>query len=161
MKKHSSIPLVFVFALSLLTCAAAQAETPPGPPDSGEEMDCFRHRGQGDPAEFFAKKLDALHADLKLNANQEPAWNEWSAKMKAGHPGWKEKRKEFESWANLPAIARMEKRLEFAKQHVGMLEERLAATKTFYATLTDEQKKIFDKQFAFSGHGRGGKWRHQ
>ena len=161
MKKHLTIPLVTVFTFSLLTCAVSQAESPPGPPGSGEEMGCPHHGGQGDHAEFFVKKLEALHSDLKLNASQEPAWNEWSGKMKSERPAWKEKRKEFEAWANLPVIERMEKKLEFAKQHVGKLEERLAATKAFYATLSDEQKKIFDKQFAFSRHGRGGKWRKE
>ena len=74
--------------------------------------------------------------------------------------GWDEKRKNFESWAGLPAPDRMEKMLAFSKEHVAKQEARLAATKSFYATLSPEQQKIFDKGFTFGHRGGFGKrWR--
>ena len=36
-------------------------------------------------------------------------------------------------------------------------EARLAATKTFYATLSPEQRQTFDKGFNFEHHGGFGK----
>ncbi len=106
------------------------------------------------------KRLETLKADLKLNASQEAAWAEWAGKIKGDRKGWEEKRKDFESWANLPAPERMEKRLAFAKEHIAKQEERLAATKTFYATLSPEQRQTFDKGFSFGHRGGFGKhWR--
>jgi len=106
------------------------------------------------------KRLETLKSDLKLNANQEAAWTEWVGKIKGDHAGWEERRKNEESWANLPAPDRMEKMLAFSKEHIAKQEMHLAATKTFYATLSPEQRKTFDKDFNFEHHGRhdkGGK----
>ena len=103
------------------------------------------------------KRLETLKTDLKLNASQETAWTEWVSKIKGDHKSWEEKRKDVESWASLPAIDRMEKMLAFSKEHIARQEVRLAATKTFYATLSPEQRLVFDKEFKFEDHDRFGK----
>jgi len=103
------------------------------------------------------KRLETLKTDLKLNASQETAWTEWVSKIKGDHKSWEEKRKDVESWASLPAIDRMEKMLAFSKEHIARQEVRLAATKTFYATLSPEQRQVFDKEFKFEAHDRFGK----
>jgi hypothetical protein len=51
----------------------------------------------------------------------------------------------------------MEKMLSFSKEHITKQETRLAATRTFYALLTPEQRLIFDKDYNFEHHGRFGK----
>ena len=103
------------------------------------------------------KRLETLKSDLKLNASQETAWTEWVSKIKGDHKIWMAKREDVESWANLPAIDRMEKMLAFSKEHIARQEVRLAATKTFYATLSPEQRQVFDKEFKFEDHDRFGK----
>ena len=103
------------------------------------------------------KRLETLKTDLKLNASQETAWTEWVSKIKGDHKNWEEKRKDVESWASLPAIDRMEKMLAFSKEHIARQEARLTATKTFYATLSPEQRQVFDKEFKFEDHDRFGK----
>ena len=103
------------------------------------------------------KRLETLKTDLKLNASQETAWTEWVSKIKGDHKSWEEKRKDVESWASLPAIDRMEKMLTFSKEHIAGQEVRLTATKTFYATLSPEQRQVFDKDFKFEDHDRFGK----
>jgi protein CpxP len=106
------------------------------------------------------KRLETLKADLKLNATQEAAWADWLAKLNGDRKGWEEKRKDFESWPSLPVPERMEKMLAFSKEHVAKLEARLAATKTFYATLSPEQRQTFDKGFNFGHHGGfGRRWK--
>ena len=124
----------------------------PGKPEPASEQPkkCDRWEGK-------EKRLETLKSDLKLNANQEAAWTEWVGKIKGDHKGWEEKRKNVESWANLPAPDRMEKMLAFSKEHIAREEARLAATKIFYATLSPEQRQIFDKGFNFEHHGRFGK----
>jgi protein CpxP len=51
----------------------------------------------------------------------------------------------------------MEKMLAVSKEHLARQEACLAATKMFYATLSPEQRKIFDKGFHFEHHGHFGK----
>lgn len=119
-------------------------------PASVEPKKCDRWKGE-------AKRLDALKTDLKLNVTQEAAWTEWAGKIKGNSKDWEEKRKNVESWASLPVPDRMEKMLAFSKEHIARQEERLAATKTFYAVLSPEQRKTFDKEFTFEHHERLGK----
>jgi periplasmic protein CpxP/Spy len=110
-----------------------------------------------DRLEEKEKHLETLKSDLKLTANQEAAWTEWAGKMKEDRKSWEEKRKDIESWANLPVPVRMEKMLAFSKEHIARQEAHLEATKIFYATLSLEQRKIFDKEFNFEHHERIGK----
>jgi len=110
-----------------------------------------------DRLEGHEKRLETLKSDLKLNANQEAAWSEWADKLKEDRKNGEESRKNAESWATLPTPERMEKMLTFSKEHIAKQEARLAATKTFYATLSPEQRLAFDKDFKFEHHGRLGK----
>lgn len=103
------------------------------------------------------KRMETLKSDLKLTPNQEAAWTEWAGKIKEDRKEWEEKRKDVESLANLPVPVRMEKMLAFSKDHIARQEERLAATKIFYAKLSLDQRKIFDKEFNFEHHDRMGK----
>jgi periplasmic protein CpxP/Spy len=119
-------------------------------PASEEPKKCDRWEGK-------EKHLETLKSDLKLNASQEAAWTEWVSKIKGDHKNWEEQRKNVDSWASLPALERMEKMLAFSKEHIALQEVRLAATKAFYATLSPEQRQIFDKEFKFEHHDRFGK----
>jgi hypothetical protein len=73
------------------------------------------------------------------------AWAEWAGKIKGDHVGWEEMHKNEQTWASLPAPDRMEKMRAFSKGHIAKQELGLAATKTFYATLTPEQRKSSTK----------------
>jgi hypothetical protein len=116
---------------------------------------CDNEEGRG-------KRLEALKSSLKLTPNQEAAWTEWVDKIKGDRKNWSEMRKNAESLASLPAPERMEKMLAFSKEHIARQEARLAATKTFYATLTPEQRLTFDKGFNFQHGGHFGKhWQQQ
>ena len=155
--KHTTRIALLTLALSALlagrnasaeqTDAAANVNPKPV---SAEPKKCDRWEGK-------EKRLETLKADLKLNPNQEAAWNEWVSKIKGDRKDWKDNRGHAESWANLPAPERMEKMLAFSKEHIAKQEERLAATKAFYAALSPEQRLIFDKGFQFEHHGRFGK----
>ncbi len=107
-------------------------------------------------AEFKAFKLEKLHAALKLDQAQENAWKEWVGKIGAGQLSREERRKEFEALSGLTAPERMERMLAFARDRLGMLERRLAATKALYANLSPDQRQIFDREFSFGPrrHGR-------
>lgn len=109
-----------------------------------------------DPAkisERMDKRLQKLHDALKLTSNQEGAWQTYASSIKADIPT---SRPDFASYKNLSTPEKMEKRLEFTKSHIPKMEAHLAATKTFYATLTPDQQKTFDKALSHGhGHMRG------
>lgn len=157
MKQHTKLALIAASTLAVAAGGIARAEQTPSA--SPSEQEGYHGGAEWDRAEAVEKRLETLHKDLKLNASQEAAWTEWSGKIKAGRPAWKERHKEFESWAKLPVPERMEKMLALSKEHVSRLEERLAATKAFYATLTPEQRQTFDKDFTLGRHGGPGKGR--
>jgi periplasmic protein CpxP/Spy len=98
--------------------------------------------------ERMAKHHAALHDKLKLTAAQEPAWKTFTAEMMPNDMPQRPDRAEI---AKLPAPERMEKMMSLMKDNQQRMEKRLAALKTFYATLTPEQKKVFDAEF---GPGR-------
>ncbi len=102
--------------------------------------------------ERMEKRAAELHDKLKLNPAQEKAWNAYMEKMKPGEPPARPDRAELDK---LTAPERMERRLAHMKDAEKRMEQRVAATREFYAVLTPEQKKIFDDEFR---HGPGRGW---
>lgn len=100
-------------------------------------------------AEHMAQRQQKLHDALKLTAAQETAWNTYIAAVKPATPIGRADRASFK---DLPAPERMEKMLELQKEHLAKQESHLEALKTFYAVLTPEQQKTFDKATAGHGH---------
>lgn len=117
--------------------------------------DC-RSQMKGQSAEKYAgSRLEKLHTDLKLTADQEAGWKTWSAPMQQRAASMKERRPDFEAMAKLPAPERMEKMLERMKEHQKEMEVGIASTRSFYATLTPEQRQVFDRFKPFGEHARG------
>lgn len=112
-------------------------------------------------AERMARHQAELHDKLKLTAAQEPAWKTFTASMtppnRANQPSRAEMRAQMEK---LSAPERMEKMLANMKEHEAVLTKRLDALKTFYASLTPEQQKVFNDNFGGHGDGRGHGKRH-
>jgi len=129
---------------------------------SGHDGMGQEHASAGDHQKFVehmkerrAKQEAELHDKLKLNASQEAAWKTWTAKMAPGNRPARPDRAELDK---LTAPERMEKMLALMKEHEARMADRIAATKTFYAVLTPEQKKTFDEAFRHGPgrHGHGG-----
>ena len=109
-----------------------------------------------DPAKISERmdtRLQKLHDALKLASNQEGAWQNYVSVIKADIPT---SRPDFAAFKNMSSPEKMEKRIEFSKSHIAKMENHLAALKTFYATLTPEQQKTFDKAMSHGRHGRMG-----
>ncbi|BEV14626.1 Spy/CpxP family protein refolding chaperone [Herbaspirillum sp. DW155] len=102
-----------------------------------------------------AKHQAELHDKLKITASQEAAWKLFLDKTKpvpfdqAGRPSKDE-------WAKLSTPERLDKQLDMMRKREAFAEQRIAATKEFYATLSPEQQKIFDAE-----HARMERHRHQ
>ncbi|MDL2284649.1 Spy/CpxP family protein refolding chaperone [Oxalobacter sp. OttesenSCG-928-P03] len=144
MKKWNRPLMAIAAALCVGTAgfsATALAAPPPGEYGPGYAED---GRNAERWNEFMTKKHAELHDKLKLTANQEGAWKTYTdATMKNMTLQKRGERPDFDS---MPAPDRMQKMLDLMKERQARMEAQLAALKTFYATLTPEQQKIFDAE---------------
>lgn len=105
----------------------------------------------------FDKRQAQLHDKLKLDARQEAAWNSYLNVIRPATPPARLDRATLDK---LPAPERMQKMLERMQDREKRLALHIAATREFYATLSPEQQKVFDAEFA-RGMGRhGGRGHH-
>ena len=90
---------------------------------------------------------------------QEGAWNAWTAAMK---PPANLQRPNREEMAKLTTPERIDRMRQLRTQRQAEMDKRADATKSFYAALNADQKKVFDTETARFGHGgpRGGHGRH-
>lgn len=156
-------PLLLTGLLATMGFSAlAQAPAQPHGDMMGKDA-VMQHEGRHrmTPArmqEHMARRQAALKAQLKLAPNQEGAWTAYTAAMKppAGMPGQRPDRAELDQ---LPTPERIDKMKALRTQQMAdmsaAMDQRDEATKAFYATLTPEQKKVFDASTT-RHHGRRG-----
>ena len=106
---------------------------------------------QGKMEDMHAKHSAELKAKLKLTAAQEANWTAFSNAMK---PPTHTAKPTIDSTelAKLSTPERLDKMKALRAEHMASrnadMEQRDQAIKTFYGTLTAEQKKVFDGEFA-------------
>jgi hypothetical protein len=112
------------------------------------------HRDLAKMAQMHAKHLADLKAKLKITATQEAAWTTFTEAMKppTGMMGKHPDRAEMDK---LTTPERIDKMRAMHKERMSTVEaamdKRDEATKTFYAALSAEQKKIYDAENAKMG----------
>ena len=111
-----------------------------------------RHEMRGElGSKAMAKHQAKLREALKLTPEQEGAWNAFVEKMKPsgpmGRPDWSKLDKET-------APERMENMMAFMQARQAQMQGRLQAVKDFYAQLTPDQQKVFDREFMSRHHQR-------
>ncbi len=128
--------------------------------DGGSRMG---HMGQRDPAKMekmMAKRAAELKAKLKITPAQEGAWTTFTSAMKPP-ADMMAKRPDRAEMDKLSTPERIDKMHALRTQHMAdmqaAMDKRDEATKTFYATLTPEQKKVFDAEHARMRDGHHGK----
>jgi periplasmic protein CpxP/Spy len=102
-------------------------------------------------AERMAKRQAALHDKLALTPAQEPAWQLFSARMKATVPA----RSDARPAKALTAPERAERKAAFLLVAQQQAAGRVQPIKEFYAVLSPEQQKIFDSKFQGRHHHFG------
>lgn len=150
-------PKVLAIGLTLLTLSMAgpvRAEETPGPGPGGFVGEPGGPWG-ANRERFIEERMAQLHKELKLTSAQEADWQAWSDKVNQARAAKKEARPDFETLRKLPAPDRLQKMIDFGKTKQAELEDILTATKTFYATLTPEQRKTFDDLMPFGERGPG------
>lgn len=109
------------------------------------EAGCETMGGRQAHAEHHGKMMEAhhkqLHEALKLTPEQEAGWKKLldAEQPKASSAG------ERADWSKLSTPERAEKMLELQNARQAHMGEYVAALKGFYATLSSEQKKIFEE----------------
>ncbi len=108
------------------------------------------HGHRMDPAKMeamHAKRSAELKAKLKITPAQEGAWTDFVTAMKPPARN-KADRPDRAAWAKLTTPERLDKMKAMRTQHMtdmnAAMDQRDAATKTFYAALTPDQQKVFD-----------------
>lgn len=137
----------------------AQKPTPDAAADGKPRME---HHQRMDPAkmeEMHAKRVAELKTKLKITAAQEGAWTTFTAAMKPPARG-AQQRPDRAELDKLSTPERLDKVRALRTQHMAdmqvQMDKRDEATKTFYAVLSPEQKKLFDEEHARMGGHRGG-----
>ena len=146
----------FAGAAVAQTAAVQSTEGRHGHAMSVEQRGAYKAERQAKKAERQAQRAAKLRAELKLTAQQEPAF---AAFLAAGKPVQRPLARvggERARIAALPAPQRMELRLERQKQRIARMEAHLAALNSFYAVLTPEQRQVMDSKKMRAGgkHGR-------
>jgi Spy/CpxP family protein refolding chaperone len=112
-----------------------------------ERMDKGGHMNPARMQAHIDKKNAALKAKLKLTAAQDADWAKYVAAIKPP-ADMQARQAQHAELGKLPTPERIDKMKTLHSQHMtemtAAMDKRGEATKTFYATLTPEQKKAFD-----------------
>ncbi len=132
----------------LSSLAFAQAGPNPEAPHPERMAKMHEHMAQR-----HTQHLAELKSQLKLQADQENAWATFAQSMQAPAQA-------SAAW-NSAALEKMStpERLDQMQAHMtqrnAQMQKHIDATKTFYASLNAEQKKVFDKESARFMRGMG------
>jgi hypothetical protein len=110
----------------------------------------------------LGRHLEDLKTRLQLNAGQESAWGRFTTALQATptRPAHAPLHQELMSLNTPDRLDRMKTlRAQHQADMNAFMDRRSEATKAFYATLTPEQKKVFDAEgarFMQARHGGDG-----
>ena len=165
--KHAHKHLIAAALLALGFAATAQPAPAPAPvtPEAragGSHHGSMGHHGRMDPAKMqermqqhMAQRQAQLKQKLQITPAQESAWTAYVAAMQPPANMQRIDRAEF---ARLTTPERIDRMRALRAGHHAEMDKRGEATKTFYAALTAEQKKVFDAENLRGrrgGHHRG------
>jgi Spy/CpxP family protein refolding chaperone len=160
MKKLHLTLITTLGALALAASAAVTAAPQDGPDHGGPGMHQGREGQRGDMAAMASQRLAKLKDELKITAQQEPAWQAFATRatdqakaMQAQHEQARQERDKADA-AKLSAPERMAQQLTQMKQHLAAMETLQASVKDLYAVLTPEQRSQADRHFAHLQHMR-------
>jgi protein CpxP len=150
-----------IIAAAILACfgfaASAQTTTPPGP--NAPQAAAREGHGRIDPAkmqERMARRLADFKQKLNLSPAQEGAWSAYAEALKPTRM----QRPDRGEFARLTTPERIDRMRAMRSERIAEMDKRGDATKTFYAALTPEQKKVFDQE-TLRGRGEGRRGHHK
>ena len=132
--------------------ALAQNTTAPADNTRAGRMEKMREHKSEHKGERHTQRLAELKAKLNLQAAQEPSWNAFTQSMQ--HPV-RTARPERASMEKMTTPERLDMMQAMKAQRDAHMQQRAEATKTFYASLSTEQKQVFDQETARMMKGSG------
>jgi periplasmic protein CpxP/Spy len=159
-KLHRNLLTAAVLAAAGLA-AVAQTQMPPAPPAGAGAPRMMQGERGMDPArmqrfreERMQRRLGELKQILQITPQQEGAWTSWTTALRPAQ-FQRPSRVEF---ARMTTPERIDRMKALRAQRSAEMDKRLDATKTFYAGLSAEQKRLFDAQgMRFVRGGKGGR----
>jgi Spy/CpxP family protein refolding chaperone len=144
-----------IIAAAILACfgfaASAQTTTPAGP--NAPQAAAREGHDRFDPAkmqERMARRLAHFKQKLNLSPAQEGAWSAYAQALQPTRM----QRPDRAEFARLTTPERIDRMRAMRSERIAEMDKRGDATKTFYASLTPEQKKVFDQE-TLRGRGEG------
>jgi len=139
-----------LIAASLLASLTglAMAQTPAEGPNAGHRAERME-KMQAKMGQRHTKQLDELKGKLNLQASQEAAWAGFAQSMQKPERLARADRASMEKMSTPERLERMQAKMA---ERNAQMQKRMEGTKIFYASLTAEQKQVFDKE---SAHAMG------
>ena len=115
-----------------------------------------RGRGSGDGREKGGQELQVsslevtlheFHEDLKLRAEQEPAWDTYVQRIRALASDIARERTQREK-AQMSLLQRIDRTVDMARDRLTAVEDIALSAKSLYARLTPEQQLVADPRLA-------------
>jgi periplasmic protein CpxP/Spy len=132
-------------ALTLFSAYASAQNTPPKEEAAKPGMHALHEQDAEHMGLRMKHHMQKLKTELKLTAEQEPAW---AAMASAMTPPTRPPRPDRAEMEKLSMPERLDKMKQMMSQHhearMAEMDKHATAVKTFYALLTPEQKKTFD-----------------
>ena len=156
MKSMQKRMLVIMTAAGLGLSSIAAVSAPWG--------DCGGGKGQmrGDPEqraqmrqERRQARMEALEAQLGLNAEQQPSWQAFRAAMEAQHQTMAQHRQQKRQ-AGASVAQHFESRISFMEARLQGMKAVAKAADDLYQGLSAEQQTVMDDFFAKRGGRKGG-----
>ena len=97
-------------------------------------------------ANLVEYRLMLLQEDLRLTREQESGWLAYEERVKALAGDLTRERERAQSAALTSAVEQVDHATDSARNHLTAWEDIAAATKTFYASLTPQQKLLIDQR---------------
>ncbi len=141
MKSIRTTLIVTALMTGLTGLALAQNTTPSADNTRVGRMEKMREH----KAERHAQHLTELKAKLNLQAAQESAWNTFTQSMQ--HPT-RMARPEHASLEKMTTPERLDMMQAMKAQRDAHMQQRAEATRAFYATLSADQRQVFDQATA-------------
>jgi len=121
----------------------------PGAAQRGNGMERMPQHGADRMQSHIAARLAQLKQQLQITPGQEAAWSAFSASRAPQQAN----RPDVSEFARLTTPERLDRMRTLRADRTARMERRDDATRTFYAALTSEQKRVFD---AVTLRGDGG-----
>jgi periplasmic protein CpxP/Spy len=152
MKSIRTTLIATALMAGLTGLALAQNTTEPNDNPRVGRMEKMREYKAERHTERHMQRLVELKSKLSLQAAQEPAWMTFTQSMQ--HPG-PMARPERASFEKLTTPERLDMMQTMKAARDTNMQQRSEATKAFYASLSAEQKQVFDQETARMMKGYG------